>query len=114
MRFVACGKIGRYLAGLDQAAFLADDKTIDAVVWNLEIVGEAAKQLPANSGSGTLTSRGVRSQDCATASCTIRQESILKSSGIFRKRPCRISCFKFGSSNKLPRSRRQGYAVKYK
>ena len=44
---VACGKIGRYLAGLDQAAFLADEKTIDAVVRNLEIVGEAVKQLPA-------------------------------------------------------------------
>jgi len=29
---VACGKIARYLAGLHQAAFLADDKTIDAVV----------------------------------------------------------------------------------
>ena len=44
---VACGKIGRYLSGLDQAAFLADEKTIDAVVRNLEIVGEAVKQLPA-------------------------------------------------------------------
>jgi uncharacterized protein with HEPN domain len=44
---VACGKIGRYLAGLDQAAFLADEKTIDAVVRNLEVVGEAVKQLPA-------------------------------------------------------------------
>jgi uncharacterized protein with HEPN domain len=42
----ACGKIGRYLAGLDQAGFLADEKTIDAVVRNLEIVGEAVKQLP--------------------------------------------------------------------
>lgn len=44
---VACDKITRYLAGLDQAAFLVDDKTIDAVVRNLEIVGEAVKQLPA-------------------------------------------------------------------
>jgi uncharacterized protein with HEPN domain len=44
---VACGKIGRYLAGLDQAAFLADEKTVDAVVRNVEIVGEAVKQLPA-------------------------------------------------------------------
>ena len=43
----ACGKIGRYLTGLDQAAFLADEKTMDAVVRNLEIVGEAVKQLPA-------------------------------------------------------------------
>jgi uncharacterized protein with HEPN domain len=44
---VACAKIGRYLAGYDQAAFLADEKTIDAVVRNLEVVGEAVKQLPA-------------------------------------------------------------------
>jgi uncharacterized protein with HEPN domain len=40
-------KIERYIAGLDQASFLADEKTIDAVVRNLEIIGEAAKQLPA-------------------------------------------------------------------
>jgi hypothetical protein len=40
-------KIKRYTAGLDEASFLADEKTIDAVVRNLEIVGEAAKQLPA-------------------------------------------------------------------
>ncbi len=40
------GKIKRYIAGLDEASFLADDKTIDAVVRNLEIIGEAAKQLP--------------------------------------------------------------------
>jgi uncharacterized protein with HEPN domain len=39
-------KIERYIAGLDEASFLADEKTIDAVVRNLEILGEAAKQLP--------------------------------------------------------------------
>lgn len=42
----AIGKIERYIAGLDQAAFLSDEKTIDAVVRNLEIIGEAARQLP--------------------------------------------------------------------
>lgn len=31
---------------MDREAFLADDKTIDAVVRNLEVVGEAVKQLP--------------------------------------------------------------------
>jgi uncharacterized protein with HEPN domain len=41
------GKIQRYTSGLDQASFLADEKTIDAVVRNLEIIGEAAKQVPA-------------------------------------------------------------------
>ena len=39
-------KIERYTAGLDEESFLADEKTIDAVVRNLEIIGEAAKQLP--------------------------------------------------------------------
>ncbi|SRR6266516_2036610 len=39
-------KIKRYTAGLDEASFLADEKTTDAVIRNLEIIGEAAKQLP--------------------------------------------------------------------
>lgn len=39
-------KIARYVAGMDRAAFLADDKTVDAVVRNVEIIGEASKQLP--------------------------------------------------------------------
>ncbi len=40
-------KIQRYTAGLDEGSFLDDEKTTDAVVRNLEIIGEAAKQLPA-------------------------------------------------------------------
>jgi uncharacterized protein with HEPN domain len=40
-------KIGRYTAGLDEGSFLRDEKTIDAVVRNLEIIGEAVKQMPA-------------------------------------------------------------------
>ena len=40
-------RIERYTAGLDEGSFLADEKTIDAVVRNLEMIGEAAKQLPA-------------------------------------------------------------------
>lgn len=39
-------KIGRYTAGLDQAGFEADEKGVDAVVRNLEIIGEAARQMP--------------------------------------------------------------------
>jgi uncharacterized protein with HEPN domain len=42
----AIGKIERYTTGLDQAGFEADEKTIDAVVRNFEIIGEAARQLP--------------------------------------------------------------------
>lgn len=42
----AIGKVDRYTRGLDQAGFLSDEKTIDAVVRNLEIIGEASRQLP--------------------------------------------------------------------
>jgi uncharacterized protein with HEPN domain len=36
---VAIEKIQRYTAGYDKDRFLADERTIDAVVRNLEIVG---------------------------------------------------------------------------
>src|SRR6267378_656839 len=38
----AIAKIERYRAGLDRDAFMADEKSVDAVVRNLEIIGEAA------------------------------------------------------------------------
>lgn len=37
-------KIKRYTANLDYDSFLNDDKTIDAVVRNFEIIGEAANR----------------------------------------------------------------------
>ena len=42
----AIDKINRYIGGLDRQTFLADDKTVDAVVRNLEIIEEAVKRLP--------------------------------------------------------------------
>jgi len=42
----ACGKIREYLAGMSYEAFLEDGRTRDAVIRNLEIIGEAAKNLP--------------------------------------------------------------------
>ncbi|MBI4765713.1 MAG: DUF86 domain-containing protein [Deltaproteobacteria bacterium] len=42
----AIEKIDRYIAGMDRDAFMADEKTIDSVVRNLEIIGEAARQMP--------------------------------------------------------------------
>ncbi len=41
-------KVLRYVAGLSFEAFAAEEKTADAVVRNLEILGEAAKQVPDN------------------------------------------------------------------
>jgi uncharacterized protein with HEPN domain len=37
--------IASYSAGMDREAFLTDRKTIDAIVRNLEIIGEAAARL---------------------------------------------------------------------
>ena len=39
-------KIMRYTAGLDFKEFYADEMRYDAVIRNLEIVGEAAKNIP--------------------------------------------------------------------
>lgn len=39
-------KITDYVAGMDAEKFSADSKTVDAVVRNLEIIGEAARSLP--------------------------------------------------------------------
>lgn len=42
----ACARIARYVGGMTQAQFQADEKTQDAVIRNLEIIGEATKKLP--------------------------------------------------------------------
>lgn len=42
----AIEKIQRYVAGLNHDTFIKDDKTIDSVVRNLEIISEAANRLP--------------------------------------------------------------------
>jgi len=42
----AMDKIMRYTKGLDYDDFRVDDRTIDAVLRNLEVIGEAAKNIP--------------------------------------------------------------------
>lgn len=39
-------RIARYCAGLDFATFCANELVLDAVVRNLEVIGEAAKKVP--------------------------------------------------------------------
>jgi len=43
---ISITKIEEYVQGLDLESFIDDQKTIDAVVRNLEIIGEAAKYIP--------------------------------------------------------------------
>jgi len=38
-------KIKRYTKGIDYESFVADEKTVDAVVRNFEIIGEAANRI---------------------------------------------------------------------
>ena len=42
----ACEKVGRYTRGSDFDAFVADERTYDAVLRNLEVIGEATKRVP--------------------------------------------------------------------
>lgn len=51
-------KIERYTAGLTFERFAQDDRTVDAVVRNLEVIGEAARQFPRRFGSVTRRFRG--------------------------------------------------------
>jgi len=39
-------KILRYISGFSYEQFLHDDKTYDAVIRNLEVIGEAVKNIP--------------------------------------------------------------------
>ena len=39
-------RIQRYLEGIDQARFIGDDRTMDAVIRNFGIIGEAVSRLP--------------------------------------------------------------------
>jgi uncharacterized protein with HEPN domain len=42
----SCARILRYTRGLTQAGLIQDERTYDAVIRNLEIIGEAAKHIP--------------------------------------------------------------------
>ena len=44
--FESCGKIQEYTSGHVLESFRSDSKTLDAVLRNLEIIGEAAKNIP--------------------------------------------------------------------
>jgi uncharacterized protein with HEPN domain len=42
----AIGRIRRHVGAMDFIAFKADEKTVDAVIRNLEVIGEAARNVP--------------------------------------------------------------------
>jgi uncharacterized protein with HEPN domain len=42
----SCQKISRYTQGLDYDSFITDELIFDGVIRNLQIIGEAVKQIP--------------------------------------------------------------------
>jgi uncharacterized protein with HEPN domain len=42
----AIARVRQYTVGMDREAFVRDARTVDAVLHNLEILGEAAKRVP--------------------------------------------------------------------
>ena len=55
-------KIERYIKGMTAENFMKDEKTIDAVVRNLEIIGEATVHIDANQALFTLEEVGIPEQ----------------------------------------------------
>lgn len=47
----AIGRIEEFVQGVDLGAFLKDRKTSDAIIRNLEIIGEAARNVPDEAAS---------------------------------------------------------------
>ncbi|MGB4442430.1 MAG: DUF86 domain-containing protein [Coriobacteriia bacterium] len=41
-----CERIARYVSGMDESAWAGDELAQDAVIRNLEVIGEAVKRLP--------------------------------------------------------------------
>jgi len=58
----ACGKVRRFVAGMTFETFVADERTQDAVMRNIEIIGEAAKNIPDDvvAGAPEIEWRNVR------------------------------------------------------
>ena len=66
----AIEKIERYTKGMTRESFEEDEKTADAVVRNLEIIGEAVTACQPISNRNIPRSNGPRSLDYVTALCT--------------------------------------------
>jgi uncharacterized protein with HEPN domain len=62
----AIRRVRSYTDQMSPASFRGDARTIDAVLRNLEIVGEAAKRLPPRFARAHRRSSGARSPACGT------------------------------------------------
>ena len=63
----ALEKIHNYVDGMSMEGFLADSRTSDAILRNLEIIGEAARLVPTTSPYDSIRSLGTTCALCATS-----------------------------------------------
>jgi addiction module HigA family antidote len=80
---IFCDKILRYTNGLNQQAFFANDVVLDAVLRNLELLGEASKQIPEDvrqlnlQVSASILQRLIRCQSRLTPDMALRLSRVV-------------------------------------
>ena len=79
------GKTESYLAEFDYAKFQSDAKTIDAVVRNVEVIGEAASNLSRDFRSSNSSIEWQKIMQRATELFTATRRLIWKSFGTSRE-----------------------------
>ena len=89
-----------------EIAALEDQKTLDAVVRNLEIIGEAVKRIPENIRGSIPRSTGGESPVCGTSSSTSISESTSISFGTSFSTRSRNSTTQSAASYEAPMSQR--------
>ncbi len=89
---LSCRKLLRYVNGLEFDQFITDERTYDAVILNLVILGEAAKHIPLPIGNVILVSRGGRSLVLGISPFTGILALMRRFSGIYCKRKFDIYC----------------------
>jgi hypothetical protein len=77
-------RIQEYLVGLDFQLFKWDYKTVDAVIRNFEVIGEASKNVPENIKENIQIFPGKKCTDFETESVMNILESTTKFSGILQ------------------------------
>ena len=86
-------RIEQYTKGMSFDAFSNDQKSIDAVVRNLEIIGEAANRLPDDFKENIRAWNGTKSSDCEIESSMDTSALTFRLSGKSCMRIC-LRCVK--------------------
>jgi uncharacterized protein with HEPN domain len=67
----AIADVADFIHNMSYEKFVADKKTVNAVIRCLEVLGEAAKHIPASFSKNTLIFPGIKWPVCVTSSFTI-------------------------------------------